>query len=392
MKTRPTFYLLLISLFIASCDKAAEEKNVDQILEENNKKEIQALKEKLYTEQRQITADLEKINKKLATFEDSNKYALVEAEVVKKSNFKHYITVQGSVTTDENILIYPEFTGRLTQLYVEEGDRVKKGQLLGKIDDGGMQNQLQELQAQRALAKTRFERQQRLWNENIGSEIQFLEAQTGFEQIDNAVQQMQRQLAKADIRAPFEGVIDQVIADQGQVVAQNQNAIFRIVNLRNMYIEANVPETYVGQIAEGTESRVQLKALNARFTAKINRVSNFIEDSNRNFRVRVAVPDSINYVKPNLIAMLELNDYTNTEAIKVSENVLQETASGEFFVFKLNTLKDETAQAVYQKVTPGRSYEGKIEILSGLNEGDLIVTEGARTLKRDEKVRIAKTN
>lgn len=392
MKTKNTIYFLFFALMLIACSDKENERNIDEILENNNKEEIQQLKEELYAEQRKVTTDLERVNEKLLAFEDKSKYSLVEAEQVEKSNFKHYIKVQGNVTTDENILIYPEFTGVLTNIYIQEGDRVKKGQLLARIDDGGMQNQLQELRAQRELVKTRFERQERLWDENIGSEIQFLEAKTGFEQIDNSVKQMQQQLAKAEIRAPFDGVVDEVITDRGQVVMQNQNALFRVVNLRNMYIEANVPETYVGKIDKDTESIVNLRALDTSFEAKVDRVSSFIEDSNRNFRVRVSVPDSIEYVKPNLIATLQLNDYTNNEAIKVSENVLQETATGEFFVFKLEKQEDNVATAVYQKVTPGRNYQGKIEILEGLQAGDFIVTEGARTLKRDEKVRIANTN
>lgn len=392
MKITHTIVLIFSILVFSSCGNKENEKDINQVIESNNKQEIQKLKEELYAKQRKLTSDIERLDEKLEGFEDINKLTLVEAEEIKKTVFKHFIKVQGNVTTDQNILIYPEFTGILTNIYIQEGDRVKKGQLLAKIDDGGMQNQLQELKAQRSLIKTRFERQQRLWNENIGSEIQYLEAKTGYEQIDNSVQQMQRQLAKAEIRAPFNGVVDQIITDSGQVVMQNQNALFRIVNLDEMYIEANVPETYVGNIDQGTESIVHLKALQVKFNTEVNRVSNFIDEGNRNFRVRVSVPDTIPNVKPNLIATLQLNDYTNIGAIKISENVLQETASGEFFVYKISSESNSSGTAVYQKVIPGKNYEGKIEILQGLKEGDLIVTEGARTLKRDEKIRIANRN
>jgi len=392
MKTKNSIYLILFTFLLVACGSSENEKDIDQILEDNNPKEIQKLKEELYAKQRSVTTDLERVNEKLESFEDKSKFALVEVETLKKSTFKHFIKVQGNVTTDENILIYPEFTGLLTNMYVTEGDQVKKGQLLARIDDGGMQNQLQELKARRNLAKTIFERQERLWNENIGSEIQFLEAKTSFEQIDNSVKQMQRQLAKAEIRAPFAGVVDEVITDQGQVVMQYQSMLFRIVNLSNMYIEAMVPETYVGKIDNTTESIVSLRTLNAQFETKVDRVSSFIEDSNRNFRIRVGVPDSIAYVKPNLIATLQLNDYTNKEAIQISENVLQESGTGDFFVFTLNSNEGNTAIATYQKVVPGRNYEGKVEILEGLKQGDIIVTEGARTLKKDEKVRIANSN
>ncbi|MGM0635221.1 MAG: efflux RND transporter periplasmic adaptor subunit [Bacteroidota bacterium] len=381
--------ILLVSMTIISCNKDSEERDVQAIIDSNDREKIQQLKENLYKEQRAISADLELVDQKLADFEDKNRYALVEAATVINDTFKHYIKIQGNVTTDENILVYPEFSGVLTDIYVEEGDIVKKGQRLAKIDDGGMQSQLSEMKAQQELAKTRFERQKRLWDENIGSEIQFLEAKTAFEQMNNSVRQLESQVGKSEILAPFDGVIDERITDEGQVVAQNQNAIFRIVNLREMYVQANVPETYVGQIQKGTNAILNLRALQTKLDTQVHRVSSHIEDSNRNFRVRVNLPDSIKNLKPNLIATVQLNDYTNDEAVIVAESVLQENASGEFFVYKLDQEQDEVAKSVYQKVKPGRSYQGKIEILEGIEAGDIIVTEGARSLKKGEKVRIA---
>lgn len=387
MNTKLYTLSLISLLLLVSCNK--EQPSFEEVLNSDNKEEIQKLKEKLYHDQRELLVNIEKLDEKLASFEDENRYPLVEAIQVKKSTFKHFIKVQGNVTTDENILIYPEFTGILTDLYVKEGDIVKKGQRLAKIDDGGLQNQLAEMKAQQALAKTRFERQERLWEQNIGSEIQFLEAQTAFEQVNNSVQQMQRQLDKSLIVAPFDGIIDDLLTEKGNVVAQNQNPIFRLVNNREMYVQANVPESYVGQIQQGSEALIRLRALGLEIDKPIDRVSSYIEDSNRNFRVRVNLPDSIDNLKPNLIATLRINDYTNQEAFLIDESVLQETASGEFFVYVLEDKDGKVAKSVYRKVTPGRSYQGEVEVLEGLKEGEIIVTEGARALKKGEKVRIA---
>lgn len=383
------YTLSLFSIFLlASCNK--EKPSFDEIINSDDREKIQTLKEELYHDQRDLLVKIEKLDKKLASFDDESKYRLVEAILVNESTFKHFIKIQGNVTTDENIIIYPEFTGVLTEVFVKEGDIVKKGQRLARIDDRGLKNQLAEMKSQQALAKTVFERQERLWEQNIGSEIQYLEAKTSFEQINNGVLQMQQQLDKASIVAPFDGVIDNVLTDKGQVVAQNQNAIFRLVNLRNMYLEANVPETYVGQIEQGSEAEVRLRALGIKLQKPIDRVSSFIEDSNRNFRVRVNLPDTIPNLKPNLIATLRINDYTNENAIVINESVLQETASGEFFVHVLQQEKgNSSATSEYRKVTPGRSYQGEVEILEGLKANELIATEGARSLKRGEKVRIA---
>lgn len=387
MNTKLYTLSLISLLLLVSCNK--EEPSFEEVLNSDKKEEIQKLKEKLYHDQRELLVKIEKLDEKLASFEDENRYPLVEAIQVKKSTFKHFIKVQGNVTTDENILIYPEFTGVLTDVYVKEGDIVKKGQRLAKIDDGGLQNQLAEMKAQQALAKTRFERQERLWEQNIGSEIQFLEAQTAFEQVNNSVQQMQRQLDKSFIVAPFDGIIDDLLTEKGNVVAQNQNPIFRLVNNREMYVQANVPESYVGQVQQGSEAMIRLRALGLDLDKPIDRVSSYIEDSNRNFRVRVNLPDSLDNLKPNLIATLRINDYTNQEAFLIDESVLQETASGEFFVYVLEDKDGKVAKSVYRKVTPGRSYQGEVEILEGLKEGEIIVTEGARALKKGEKVRIA---
>ncbi|MFN2261539.1 MAG: efflux RND transporter periplasmic adaptor subunit [Psychroflexus sp.] len=383
-------YLAYLSTFsillLISCGQ--KEKTVEEIIASGNETEIKEKRESLNKEMRQINSDLKKLDEKLESFEDNSDLALVEALRLDSKTFKHYIKVQGDVQTDENILIYPEFSGTLDKIYVREGDEVKKGQKLAKIDEGGLSNQLAEMKAQRELAKTRFERQKRLWDENIGSEIQFLEAKTAFEQLNNSVQQMQSQLNKATIYAPFDGKIDEIITDQGQVVAPGQTAIFRILNLREMYVSANVPENFVGSISSGTEAIVNLRAINKSFKAKVSQVSSNISESNRNFRVRIAIPDSINFVKPNLIATVKLNDYSSENTIVIPENILQENAKGESYTYALEMESSNIGKAIQKPLKTGKHYEGEIEILEGLKASDVVVSEGARTIQKNEKVKV----
>jgi RND family efflux transporter MFP subunit len=380
-------YLTLLSLvIIVSC--GPKEKSIEDIVENGSKAELNQKREELNTSMRKLNSQVKTLDKKLADFEDTSKYALVEALSLVPKDFNHYVTVQGDVTTDQNIMIYPQFSGVLKDIYVKEGDQVKKGQKLAKIDDGGQSSQLEEMKAQRELAKTIFERQGRLWDENIGSEIQYLEAKTAFEQIDNAVDQMRSQLNKSVIYAPFSGKIDEVITDQGQVVSPGQTPIFRILNLGEMYVSANVPENYVGNINEGSEAIVTLSAIGKSFIGKVSQVSSNISESNRNFRVRVSIPDSIDFVKPNLIATLKLNDYTSKQAIVIPENILQENASGQSFTFSLQMENDSIGIANFRELKLGKSYQGEIEVLEGLKATDVVVTEGARTIKKDDKVRV----
>ena len=380
-------YLIILSLLISvSC--GPKEKSIEDIVENGSKAELNQKREELNTSMRKLNSQVKTLDKKLADFEDTSKYALVEALSLVPKDFNHYVTVQGDVTTDQNIMIYPQFSGVLKDIYVKEGDQVKKGQKLAKIDDGGQSSQLEEMKAQRELAKTIFERQGRLWDENIGSEIQYLEAKTAFEQIDNAVDQMRSQLNKSVIYAPFSGKIDEVITDQGQVVSPGQTPIFRILNLGEMYVSANVPENYVGNINEGSEAIVTLSAIGKSFIGKVSQVSSNISESNRNFRVRVSIPDSIDFVKPNLIATLKLNDYTSKQAIVIPENILQENASGQSFTFSLQMENDSIGIANFRELKLGKSYQGEIEVLEGLKATDVVVTEGARTIKKDDKVRV----
>jgi RND family efflux transporter MFP subunit len=380
-------YLIILSLLISvSC--GPKEKSIEDIVENGSKAELNQKREELNTSMRKLNSQIKILDKKLADFEDTSKYALVEALSLVPKDFNHYVTVQGDVTTDQNIMIYPQFSGVLKAIYVKEGDRVKKGQKLAKIDDGGQSSQLEEMKAQRELDKTRFERQERLWDENIGSEIQYLEAKTAFEQINNAVDQMKSQLNKSVIYAPFAGKIDEVITDQGQVVSPGQTPIFRILNLEEMYVSANVPENYVGNIREGSEAIVTLGAIGKSFTGEVSQVSSNISESNRNFRVRVSIPDNIDFVKPNLIATLKLNDYTSKQAIVIPENILQENASGQSFTFSLQMESDSIGIANFRELKLGKNYQGEIEVLGGLEATEIVVTEGARTIKKDDKVRV----
>jgi membrane fusion protein, multidrug efflux system len=164
--------------------------------------------------------------------------------------FTHYIEIQGNVDTKENIVISPEYSGILTQLYVKAGQKVSKGQVLARIDDGGLSSSLAQAETQLALAKTTFERQKNLWDQKIGSEIQFLQAKTSLESQQKVVAQIKSQLNKTNVVAPFSGTIDEVMTERGKVVAPGMN-LFRIVNLSNMYVTANVPENYIPQLKLG---------------------------------------------------------------------------------------------------------------------------------------------
>ena len=318
--------LLTVSVLLFSCGKKENNQSIDSLINAKNVKELQAKKDALQ-------ADIAKIDAALTTLDVKKEEALVAVITVKDTVFNHYLEIQGNVDTKENILVQPEIPGTLISLNVKAGQRVSKGQVLGKVDDGGMSQQLAGMESQYALAKTTFERQKNLWNQKIGSEIQYLQAQTQMISASKQVSQMKAQLSKNVIRAPFTGTIDEVFVERGQVVAASPQGLMRIVNLNNMYVSTNVPETYIGKLKVGTEVEVFLTSLGKTYKGKVRQVGNFINPNNRSFGIEVSVPNPDNLLRPNQVAKLKVIDYVNKEAVVVPTNVVQTDGEGNKFVF-----------------------------------------------------------
>ncbi|WP_321539884.1 efflux RND transporter periplasmic adaptor subunit [Flavobacterium piscinae] len=309
---------------------------------------------------------------------------------LKDTLFNHYIEIQGNVETKENIVISPEYSGILTQLYVKAGQKVSKGQLLARIDDGGMSAQLAQAETQLALAKTTFERQKNLWDQKIGSEIQFLQAKTTLESQQKVVAQIKSQLNKTNVVAPFSGTIDEVITERGKVVAPGMD-LFRIVNLSNMYVTANVPENYIAQLKLGAIVNVYLNALGKSYQGKVRQIGNYINPNNRTFSIEIALPNPDNLLRPNQVAVLKIEDYKNPKALLLTENILQETADGSKIVYVVNKVEsNNTAKVSQKKIEIGYTSGSFVEVKSGLESGEMVVTDGAKSLKDGITVEIIK--
>ena len=331
-------YITAFSLFLLSCSNVEKTEKIDQLIESKN---VKALQEKKVA----LQADIAKIEEALATLDTKKEEALVAVATIQDTIFNHYLEVQGNVDTKENILVQPEFSGTLTSLTVIAGQRVSKGQILGRVDDGGMSQQLANAENQYALAKTTFERQKNLWDKKIGSEIQYLQAQTQMVSAQKGVAQIKAQLAKTVIRAPFSGTIDEVFVEKGQVVAPSAQGLMRIVNLGNMFVSTSVPETYIGKLKVGTIVDVYLTSLGKTYKGKVRQVGNFINPNNRSFGIEVSVPNPENLLRPNQVAKLKITDYTSKNAIVVPTNVVQEDGSGDKFIYIVEGSNGKTGTA-----------------------------------------------
>ena len=312
----------------------------------------------------------------ILNLDPSEKLALISTFKVKPENFDHYIEIQANIKTRQNVLLYPEYTGTLKKIYVEEGQEVKKGKLLAQIDDAGLKNQLEQLQIQAALSKTTYERTQRLWDQNIGAEMQLLQAKATYESQLKSIAQLKKQLQRTRILAPFSGTIDEIVANTGANLFPT-NPVMRIVDLKKMYTEASVPERYLEQVKKGTSATVKIPMLDREYPTTIRQTGNFINPNNRSFRVETLLPNPDEMIKPNLSCKLKINDYSNPEALMIPMRIVKENANGKKYIFKLKSDgKDQVYRTEQTFVRLGKNSMDKVEVLEGIQAGYLLVDEG----------------
>jgi membrane fusion protein (multidrug efflux system) len=386
---RKIYSLFVITVLLISCGEK-KTTSIESLVSTGNLTELEAKKKEIATNLEIINKDLQAINLAISKKDTLKKLPLITAFTAKSTIFTHYLEIQGNVKTKQNILVYPEMPGILRKIFVQEGQRVTEGQLLATIDDGGLSNQVAQVEATTQLAKTTFERQKRLWEQKIGSEIQFLQTKTNYEAQTNALKQLKSQQAKASVRAPFSGVVDNIIKEPGTVIAPGQGSeIFRIVNLNNMYVEAEVPEKYIASITKNKEVKVEFSVLGKSVNSKVRQVGSFINPNNRSFKIEVPVENQSGNIKPNLTAKLQINDYTDTDAILIPQSIISENAKGEQYIYVLKDKKlNNEAVAERLIIETGKTQGDMIEVTKNLAADTEIIMEGARSVTNGQVVKV----
>ena len=383
---KKSMIILSFSLILLAC---SQEKGGTNAVNQapTNLEELQNKKASYTSQISALNQELKQVNEAILSLTGDEKRTLVTAFQAESKAFNHTVEVQANIKTRQNLLLSPEFSGRLEQILVVEGQNVKKGKLLAVIDDAGLQDQLDQMNLQLALSKTNFERTERLWNQKIGSEMMYLEAKTRYNTQQKQVAQMKEQLAKTKIYAPFDGVIDEIAAREGDTVAPGMSPILRIVNLNSMYVESDVPENYLKNITKGSKATVTIPVLNETQNTIIRQTGNFIQPSNRTFRIEAPIDNPTGLIKPNLNARLSVIDYANPEAIMIPLRVVRENAKGETFVFVLETPEEDNGFTTSQQfVTLGKAQNEMVEIIQGIEPNALIVDEGVSLLVAGQKV------
>ena len=382
------FYISILTLIIISCNSSGSS-NITSLIENGDLEELKKRKKEYVDTMNTMQVELNEINDGIAFLDENEKLTLVSNYEIKEKVFNSYMEAQANLKTRKNVLILPEFQGTLEQIFVYEGQYVQKGKLLAEINDSGLKEQLEQLTIQANFAKENFERTERLWNNNIGSEIQFLKSKTDFESSQKMVEQMKDRLAKTKIYAPFDGEVDEIISNPGSNLIPGVSQILRLVNLDKIYAEASVSEKYISFIEEGTEAIVQVPLLGKEIKSQIIQTGNFINPSNRTFRVEVPVENIDNKIKQNLDAKIKINIYSKKDAVVIPLRIVREDASGRNFVYVMNQdIKEGVYVTTKTFILLGNKNNTDVEVTEGLKIGDMLVLEGASIVEDSQRVKL----
>jgi len=348
---------------------------------------------KLERQRDRLNQQIEKLKSEIGPADEAaaqeGKTTYVAVQQISLSSFRHFIKVQGRVESDNNILIPAQTSGLVKKIYVDEGDRVSRGMLLAELDGAILEKSIAEVANSLELARTIFERQKRLWDKNIGSEIEFLRAKNTKENLEKKLETLEEQLKLTMITSPIGGTVDDILIKEGEMAGAGRGAI-RIVQLSQLKITASLSENNISRVKRGDIVHVAVPVAGEELDLTISAVSQVIDPDNRTFEIEIEIPRDVKQLKPNMLAVVTVNDYTNHQALVVAQNIIQRTGDQKF-VFAAT---DDNGQWIAQKriIREGESYGGKTEITEGLQEGDLIITFGFQNLADGQPIAVEKTN
>jgi len=317
---------------------------------------------------------------------EDNRVENVLIAPVQPQTFKHFVEVQGTLDSRNNINVTPKMGGNVTKVLVQEGDYVKAGQTLLVTDDATLRQNMAQLQTGYELAKTTFERQENLWKQQIGSEIQYLQAKNQKESLERQMATLRTQIGQARVTSPINGTVNAVNVKIGEMAAPGAPAV-QVVNLAQMRVKAKVADTYINSIKVGDPVTVKLPDIGDEIQARLTFVGQVVNPATRTFDIEIDLNNKSNKLKPNLLAIVNINDKVKPNALVVDQNLVQNTESGDIVYVAVNEGGKTIAKA--RKVSKGLVYNGQVEITEGLSAGDQLITAGSQDLVDGQRIKIS---
>lgn len=304
---------------------------------------------------------------------------------VKRKMFEHFFEVHGNVEATENAAIYAEVPGRISEIHVAEGQVVRKGDVLVSIDASQLESGIKELEKGLELASKMYVKQKALWDQKIGSEVQFLEVKNNKESLEQRLVTMKEQLNMYNVRAPFNGVVDDIVPRIGEAAVPGF-PIARVLNLNKVYLEGAVSEKYISSVKAGGFVEVKFPSLGESVKARVSRVGNFINPANRTFQVKVEFNNSKGKYKPNQLAVMKIRDYRAEDAFVIPTRIVQQDRSGQDYVYTYEGTDVKRIKKLELKL--GQSYEGFVQVLSGLDSTTVLIDKGAKSVQSMDAIKI----
>lgn len=375
---------LVFVLLLSACGGPSKNDEIPQDLD--GKKAMLKTKK---AELRELEAIVKQLEKDIADLDSTVgvvSRSLVTTQGLLRKDFTRYVEIQGAVESDQTVKVSSEIGGRLQGFTLKEGDYVKAGQVIGKVDVEQVRKSIAELETRLSLAQDVYDRQEKLWKQNIGSEVQYLQAKNNVESLKKSIETVKYQLTKEEITAPASGYVNMTFAKNGEVVGPG-TPIFDIMNLSQVKVVAAVPEIYIQAVNKGEMVNIKFPALNTERKGRVTLIGNQINAQNRTFKIEIALDNAGQKLIPNLMASVQLRDYFSPNVLVLPNELIQQDVSGRSYAFVVaDGAEGKVAKRVF--VTIGETYNGETEILSGLKGDETVIVEGARGLVDNEPIEV----
>jgi RND family efflux transporter MFP subunit len=362
-------FLFIATLLITACGAKQEAKTGDKAAQlEQLKTQAADLAKQIEALEAELGADSKKDNVKITP---------VTVETLQPTDFQHFVNVQGRLEAKDMVMVSAKMGGQITQITVKEGDFVSAGQTLAILDKETMEKSIDEISKGLEIANTLYDKQKALWDQKIGTEVQYLSAKNNKESLEKRLATLRSQMKQLIVTAPFSGVIDEIYAKNGSLAAPGV-PLMKLVNFSNMKAKANVPDIYITRVQKGDKVVINFPDINEKVNGTITFVAQVVDPLTRSFTIEASFSNPGNRYKPNMLAVIEINDETKKDAIVLYENLIQNSENGKLVFVATGTGTTKTASARY--VETGLTYNGKVEIVKGLQAGDLLITQGYQDL------------